>query len=373
MECNKKFVETIEVEDYQVLTDEGFVDIKNLHKTIKYNKYILLLNNGMSLGCADNHIVFDENMNEIFVKDLKSGMLLQTDDGIVSVEKVEKTDGEEHMFDLELKKKSKHRYYTNGILSHNTELCKVLAEYLFNTKDALIKIDMSEYMESHSVSKMIGSPPGYVGYDEGGQLTETIRNNPYSVVLFDEIEKAHPDVSNILLQILDEGKLTDGLGRTVDFKNTIIIMTSNVGSKDLYDNPPLGFDTGISKDLNTASIIAKSLKKVFRPEFLNRIDEQVIFKRLTKENVKAIAEIHLEELFSRVRQQGYKIKVTDKIKDFLVEEGYSDEFGARPILRAITKYVQNPVSKELLLKKFKEGDTIVVDYIKEEIVVKKGK
>jgi len=364
MELNKKFIETISINDFEVLTDEGFIDIENLHKTIKYEKYILKLNNGVVLGCADNHIVFDENMDEIYVKNLKLGMSIQTDIGLIKVESIKNTKSEEHMFDLELKKNSKHRYYTNGILSHNTELCKVLAEYLFNSKDNLIKLDMSEYMESHTVSKMIGSPPGYVGYDEGGQLTEMVRTKPYSVILLDEIEKAHPEVANIFLQILDEGKLTDSLGRTVDFKNTIIIMTSNVGSKELFNNKPLGFSTGVSEDINTNSIIEKALNKKFKPEFLNRIDEQIIFKQLTKDNVRAICKIHLKQLFERVIVQGYKIETTEALDDYLIEEGYSLDFGARPVLRAITKYVQTPLSIELLLGKFKKGDTIVVDYDK---------
>lgn len=256
-----------------------------------------------------------------------------------------------------------------------TELCKTLAEYMFGSEDALIKIDMSEYMEPHSVSKMIGSPPGYVGYEEGGQLAEKVKNNPYSVVLFDEIEKAHPLVSSVLLQVLDEGHITDGLGRKIDFKNTIIIMTSNVGSRELYDMKPVGFDTGVDKDMNTSSIISKALKRVFRPEFINRIDEQIIFNRLNEKDVKKIADIHLKKLFKRIEEQEYFVEVTDSLKNKLVEEGYSEEFGARPLLRAITKYVQNPISKKLLLKEFSKGDTIVIDYNKEskEINVSKKK
>jgi ATP-dependent Clp protease ATP-binding subunit ClpC len=265
--------------------------------------------------------------------------------------------------------------FLGGTGQGKTELCKVLAEYLFGTKDCLIKLDMSEYMESHTVSKMIGSPPGYVGYEEGGQLTEMVRNKPYSVVLFDEIEKAHPDVSNILLQILDEGKLTDSLGRTVDFKNTIIIMTSNIGTKELNENKPMGYSGGnsVAAEMNVSNIIAKALKKVFRPEFINRIDEQVIFKNLSEDNIKEIVKINLKELVDRIKLQEYDVKITDNLINFLAKEGFSDEFGARPVLRAIIKYVQNPVSKELLLKTFKKGDTIVVDYDKKTKEVKVSK
>jgi ATP-dependent Clp protease ATP-binding subunit ClpC len=254
-----------------------------------------------------------------------------------------------------------------------TELCKALAEYLFNDEDALIKIDMSEYMEPHSVSKMIGSPPGYVGYDEGGQLTEKVRNKPYSVILFDEVEKAHKSVMNIFLQILDEGRLTDGLGRTVNFRNTIIIMTSNIGTRELAEHSPVGFDLGNSaKDTNVRAIIEKAMKKHFKPEFLNRIDECVVFNRLTEDDIMKITEIQLSKMFEHVKKQGYKIEVTKALKEIIVKDGYSDEFGARPILRMITKYVETPVSKQLLQKAFKPGDTIKVDWDakNEEVIVK---
>lgn len=254
-----------------------------------------------------------------------------------------------------------------------TELTKALAEYLFENEDSLIRLDMSEYMEPHSISRMIGSPPGYVGYDEGGQLADEVRNKPYSVVLFDEIEKAHRDVSNVLLQILDEGKLTDGLGREVDFKNTIIIMTSNIGVKEL-DVSPVGFDTGVDSEMNVNDVIAKSLKKVFRPEFINRIDEKVVFNTLKKEHIAQIIDIHVKKLEKRMMDRGnYKLTITKKMKDFLLSEGYNEEFGARPVLRAVTKYVQNPASKAVLKGEIKEGDTMSVDYNQKtgEVLVKK--
>ncbi len=254
-----------------------------------------------------------------------------------------------------------------------TELAKSLAKYLFNDEDAMIKIDMSEYTEPHTIAQLKGSPPGYVGYEEGGQLTEKVRNKPYSVVLFDEIEKAHPLVHNIFLQILDEGKLTDGKGLTVNFKNTIIIMTSNVGTKELSEYKAVGFGLGETKALDIEAIVQKALKGKFKPEFLNRLDEQVIFNRLSRENIAEITGIHINNFSKLVEKQGYKIEVTDAVKDLVAKDGYTDEFGARPILRMITKHIQTPVSKELLLKKFKAGDTIVVDWDteKEEIKVSK--
>jgi ATP-dependent Clp protease ATP-binding subunit ClpC len=253
-----------------------------------------------------------------------------------------------------------------------TELCKALAEYLFNDESALIKIDMSEYMEPHSVSKMIGSPPGYVGYDEGGQLTEKVRNKPYSVVLFDEIEKAHRSVANVFLQILDEGRLTDGLGRTINFRNTIIIMTSNVGTTELSQHSPVGFEfSSKSDEFDVRSIIEKAMKKRFSPEFINRIDEHIVFNKLSENDVSKIADIHISKLATVVKKQGYELEVTPELKEIIVKDGYSDEFGARPILRMITKYVQNPVSKQILLKSFNVGDTIKADWDKkkEEVII----
>jgi ATP-dependent Clp protease ATP-binding subunit ClpC len=254
-----------------------------------------------------------------------------------------------------------------------TELAKSLAKYLFNDEDAMIKIDMSEYTEPHTIAQLKGSPPGYVGYEEGGQLTEKVRNKPYSVVLFDEIEKAHPLVHNIFLQILDEGKLTDGKGLTVNFKNTIIIMTSNVGTKELSEYKSVGFGLGDTKAVDIEAIVQKALKGKFKPEFLNRLDEQVIFNRLSKENIDEITGIHIENFSKLVEKQGYKIEVSNAVRELISKDGYTDEFGARPILRMITKYIQTPVSKELLLKKFKAGDKIFVDWDKKKEEIKVSK
>jgi ATP-dependent Clp protease ATP-binding subunit ClpC len=248
-----------------------------------------------------------------------------------------------------------------------TELCKALSRYLFNDEDGLIRLDMSEFMEPHSVSKLIGAPPGYVGHGDGGQLTEKVRNKPYSVVLFDEIEKAHRDVLNVMLQLLDEGKLTDGDGVEVNFKNTVIIMTSNIGTQEILDNKPMGFNASAFKDeMENQRIIEKSLKKNFRPELLNRIDEVVIFDKLSKENVLEIVNINLNKFKKLVDEQGIDVKFSESLRQFIAEEGYSDEYGARPILRVITKFVETPLSKELLLKKYKSGDSITIDFNHED-------
>ena len=242
-----------------------------------------------------------------------------------------------------------------------TQLAKILAEYLFDSKDSLIRIDMSEYMEKFSVSRLVGAPPGYVGYEEGGQLTEKVRRKPYSVVLLDEIEKAHSDVFNILLQVLDEGRLTDSLGRNVDFKNTILIMTSNIGARDIQNyGHGLGFGSEES-DENNKAIIEKALKKAFSPEFLNRIDDIVSFNSLSKENIHQIIDIELKALFKRVDELKYTLTVTDKAKDFLSEKGYDPKYGARPLKRAIQKYLEDELASAIIDFEMKEGDEIIAD------------
>jgi len=250
-----------------------------------------------------------------------------------------------------------------------TELAKALARYLFDTDDTLIRIDMSEYMEKFAISRLIGAPPGYVGYEEGGQLTEKVRRKPYSVILLDEIEKAHPDVYNILLQVLDDGILTDGLGRKVDFKNTLIIMTSNIGARQLKDfGTGVGFSTSARKESETEhskGVIGNALKRTFSPEFLNRIDDVVIFNSLGKEEIYKIIDIALKDLYARVENMGYKLKLSKKAKDFLSEKGYDPQFGARPLHRAIQKYVEDPLAEEILNKTFKDGDTLMIDLDKD--------
>ena len=255
-----------------------------------------------------------------------------------------------------------------------TELAKSLASYFFGAEEAMIRLDMSEFMERHTVSKLIGSPPGYVGYNEGGQLTEAVRRRPYTVVLFDEIEKAHPDVFNMLLQILEDGRLTDAKGRTVDFKNTLLILTSNIGSKVIEKGGGgLGFeleaDQAESQYNRIRSLVNEELKQYFRPEFLNRLDEIIVFRQLTKEEVKEISVILLKEVFSRLEEQGITLQVTEKFKDRLVEEGYNPSYGARPLRRAIMRLLEDSLAEEILSGRIKDGSTAIVDIGEDNKVV----
>ncbi len=248
-----------------------------------------------------------------------------------------------------------------------TELTKALASYFFGSEEAMIRLDMSEFMERHTVSKLIGSPPGYVGFNEGGQLTEAVRRRPYTVVLFDEVEKAHPDVFNLLLQLLEEGRLTDSKGRTVDFKNTLLIMTSNIGSKVIEKGGGgLGFEFSgesieDSQYNRIKSLVNEELKQYFRPEFLNRLDEIIVFRQLTKNEVKDIAEIMLREVFSRLSEKGIKLSVTDSFKERLVEEGYNPSYGARPLRRAVMRLLEDSLAEEVLSGRIKDGDIALVD------------
>ncbi|MCD2426165.1 ATP-dependent Clp protease ATP-binding subunit [Niabella pedocola] len=251
-----------------------------------------------------------------------------------------------------------------------TELARSLARYLFDSEDSLIRIDMSEYMEKFTVSRLIGAPPGYVGYEEGGQLTEKVRRKPYSVILLDEIEKAHPDIYNILLQVLDDGVLTDGLGRKVDFKNTIIIMTSNIGVRQLKDfGAGVGFATSArveNEDEENKAVIEKALKRTFSPEFLNRIDDVIIFNSLTKENIFSIIDISMKGVLKRVQNLGYGLELSEEAKTFLADKGYDQQFGARPLHRAIQKYLEDPLAEEILNMHVKPGDVLLVDFDKEK-------
>jgi ATP-dependent Clp protease ATP-binding subunit ClpC len=243
-----------------------------------------------------------------------------------------------------------------------TELARTLAEYLFGEEDAMIRIDMSEFQESHTVSRLVGAPPGYVGYEEAGQLTEQVRRRPYSVVLFDEIEKAHPEVFNTLLQVLDDGRLTDAKGRTVNFENTVVIMTSNVGSQHLVSTRRFGFTSGDGVDFSETERRAReALERAFRPEFLNRVDEIIVFQPLTKEDVLKIVDIMLSRLNKHLESQRVQVEVTDAAKEFLAEEGYDPKFGGRPLARAIRRYVENPLSSRIIGGEFGPGDTVVVD------------
>ena len=257
-----------------------------------------------------------------------------------------------------------------------TQLAKVLAKLLFDTTDNLIRVDMSEYMEKFSVSRLVGAPPGYVGYEEGGQLTEKVRRKPYSVVLLDEIEKAHPDVFHILLQVLDEGQLTDSLGRRVDFRNTIVILTSNIGTRQISEfGHGIGFDTNAKKttrDEQTKSILQKALQKTFAPEFLNRIDDVVMFNSLGKEEINEIIDLELKGLYDRVKSLGYQLKIATAARDYIAERGFDANYGARPLKRAIQKYLEDPMAEVLIKADLKEGDTIHVGFTtaKSEIKIK---
>ncbi|MCD6454880.1 MAG: AAA family ATPase, partial [Candidatus Aminicenantes bacterium] len=244
-----------------------------------------------------------------------------------------------------------------------TELAKALAEELFDDERAMVRLDMSEYMEAHSVSKLIGSPPGYVGYEEGGQLTEAVKRRPYTIVLFDEIEKAHPDVFNILLQILDDGRLTDNKGRTVDFRNTVIIMTSNIGSHLIQDL--------VGNEERMREEVMNLLRRSLKPEFLNRIDEIVIFKPLSKEVIYEIIDIQMERLRKLLEPKKITIELSEKAKEFLVEKGYNPVYGARPLRRAIQRHIQDPLAIEILEGKIKEGDSVIADVEDGQIVFRK--
>jgi ATP-dependent Clp protease ATP-binding subunit ClpC len=246
-----------------------------------------------------------------------------------------------------------------------TELCKVLARYLFDSENNLIRIDMSEYMEKFSLSRLVGAPPGYVGYEEGGQLTEKVRRRPYSVVLFDEIEKAHPDIFSILLQVLDDGQLTDSLGRKVDFKNTIIIMTSNIGARDIKNIGSFGFGGESSTDQYSSlkTTVEDAMHKLFNPEFLNRLDETIVFRNLDRDDILKIIEIELRDLLNNIQESKMAIHLDDSAKNFLVEKGFDQKYGARPLRRAIQKFVEDPLAEEILRGTFKEGSSIIVKHV----------
>jgi len=262
-----------------------------------------------------------------------------------------------------------------------TQLAKVLSKYLFDSEDSLIRIDMSEYMEKFSISRLVGAPPGYVGYEEGGQLTEKVRRKPYSIVLLDEIEKAHPDVFNLLLQVLDDGHMTDGLGRKIDFKNTIIIMTSNIGARQLADfGTGVGFGTKSQTEQieeNSKVVIQNALRKAFSPEFLNRVDDMILFHSLTREDIHKIIDLELVKLYSRLNDLGYTIEMTEKAKDYICERGYDEKFGARPLKRAIQKLIEDPLAEEIVNSKLSDGDTILLDLVDGEtdlkVTIKKAK
>ena len=259
-----------------------------------------------------------------------------------------------------------------------TQLAKILASEIFDSEENLVRVDMSEYMEKFAISRLIGSPPGYVGYEEGGQLTEKVRTRPYSVILLDEVEKAHPDIFNMLLQVLDDGFLTDSLGRKINFQNTIIIMTSNIGARQVKDfGNGLGFETSSQKAQSSEiekGVIQKELKKTFSPEFLNRVDDIVIFNNLEKKHIRKIVDIELIKLIDRITKLGYKIEISNSARDYITEKGYDSKYGARPLNRAIQKYVEDLVAENVVNNSIVEGDKILIDKNKKqdnlELIVK---
>jgi hypothetical protein len=362
----KKFTRSFNVNNYEVLTDSGWVSVDRIHETVKYEIYEIHLENGYFLKCADDHIVFNDKMEEVYCKDLEIGHIIITDKGGSPVKSIVKTGEFENMYDLELSEGSNRRYYTNGILSHNTQLCKELAKFMFGDEESLIRVDMSEYGDKFNSTKLIGAPPGYVGHEEGGQLTEKVRRKPYSIVLFDEIEKAHPDIFNTLLQVLDEGFITDGLGRKIDFKNTLIVLTSNVGTRKLQDfGDGVGFrssskeaETEIAKEI----LLKKELQKTFSPEFINRLDDVIYFKELIKQDILKILEVHLEKVIPRIESMGYKISVSLRLKENIAEKGYDPKFGARPLGRLVQRYIEDTIADLMVMKKVEEGSRISLDY-----------
>jgi len=249
-----------------------------------------------------------------------------------------------------------------------TLLAQALAEFLFSDRNALIRLDMSEFMEKHNVSRLVGAPPGYVGYEEGGQLTERVRRRPYSVLLLDEIEKAHPDVYNMLLQIMDEGRLTDSFGRSIDFKNVILIMTSNIGAELIKNQSGFGFGkkTPESNFDKMKDVLHKEVERHFRPEFLNRVDDMIVFKPLSKEDLQTIVEYELAKVFKRLIEHGLHLELTPQAKEFLIDKGYNPEFGARPLRRAIEHYIEDPLSEAVLSGQFKGKNLIKIDVQDEE-------
>lgn len=368
----RKFVEQFLVNDYEIETDTGFVDIISLNKTIPYEVYRISTKDELSLECADNHIVFLENYEEVYAKDLKIGDKILTINGVSEISSIENLGYYENMYDLELSELSNHRYYTNGILSHNTLLAKKLAEEVFGDENALVRIDMSEYSEKSSVSKLIGASAGYVGYENGGQLTEAVKHKQRCVLLLDEIEKADKEVYNLFLQLFDEGRLTDNSGQIINFKNVIVLMTSNVGTKRASDFAnSVGFnDDASSIENRSKELIAKEVKSRFAPEFLNRIDEIIYFNDLTDDNLKEISRLEMNKLVKRINEIGYHVVYGEDVVNLITNEcNKNKEFGARPILRFIQDKVEDNITDLLLMNDYPNGYIFTVTANNNEIQV----
>lgn len=351
----RKFTWSHDASDYEVLTDSGFVDIKTINETVPYLKYIIRTENGKEIECADKHILFRPDLEEVFADELVCGDEILTSDGISAIKSITSTGVYEQMYDLELSDDSNHRYYTNGILSHNTLIAKKLAKEMFGDEKALVRFDMSEYPDKSAVNKLIGSNPGYVGYEEGGQLTETIKNKKHCVLLLDEIEKADPEIYNIFLQVLDEGFLTDNSGMRVDFRNVIVIFTSNVGTKAASDfGKGIGFNE--NENENSKRILLKQLKNKFPPEFLNRLDSIIYFNNLTDDDLKKIIRIEISELQKKVKELGYDISYDENTVDYILDIVKDQkEFGARPIKRAIQDDIEDKITDLLLEREYNPG------------------
>ena len=366
---DRKFTEIIDVTDYEVETDDGFADIVSINKTIPYLKYIIKTSSGKELECADDHILFTEELEEKFAKDFVAGDKIYTINGIETVTDVINTNEYEEMYDLALSDDSNHRYFTNGILSHNTLIAKKLAEEIFGDEKALVRIDMSEYSEKNSVAKLTGAAPGYIGYDNGGQLTEAIKNKQHCVLLLDEIEKADQEVYNLFLQLFDEGRLTDSAGQVVNFKNVIVLMTSNIGARQAAEfGGGIGFAT--NEEANKKSIIEKELKKKFSLEFLNRIDKIVYFNNLTDENLKTIVRLEIDKLAKRIDELGYGFHYEDSLVDYIHSKAIKEkEFGARPIIRLVQNIIEDKITDILLENNYEKGYIFNAKYDGNEVVI----
>ena len=366
---DRKFTEIIDVTDYEVETDDGFADIVSINKTIPYLKYIIKTSSGKELECADDHILFTEELEEKFAKDFAIGDKIYTINGIETVTDVINTNEYEEMYDLALSDDSNHRYFTNGILSHNTLIAKKLAEEIFGDEKALVRIDMSEYSEKNSVAKLTGAAPGYIGYDNGGQLTEAIKNKQHCVLLLDEIEKADQEVYNLFLQLFDEGRLTDSAGQVVNFKNVIVLMTSNIGARQAAEfGGGIGFAT--NEEANKKSIIEKELKKKFSLEFLNRIDKIVYFNNLTDENLKTIVRLEIDKLAKRIDELGYGFHYEDSLVDYIHSKAIKEkEFGARPIIRLVQNIIEDKITDILLENNYEKGYIFNAKYDGNEVVI----
>ena len=365
----RKFIETIAVNDFEINTDDGWYDIVNIHTTTPYIKYIIKTENGKILECADDHIVFKELYEESFVKNLKIGDKILTSDGLDAVTEILNTEVLENMYDLELNEDSNHRYYTNEILSHNTLIAKTIAKEVFGDEKYLVRFDMSEYSDKTAVSKLIGTGAGYVGYDNGGLLTEAIKKNKYCVLLCDEIEKADHEIYNVFLQIMDDGRITDNTGKVVDCKNLIIIFTSNVGTKEAMENGNMIGFTNPGTDEHKKNILRKELRSKFAPEFINRIDDIIYFNTLTDDNFREIIKLELNKTVKNLEEIGCELTYGEDVVDYILEKISTEkEDGAQPIMRVIQEDIENQITDFIL-----ENDETKIKFLIERFTLQDDK